>query len=219
MELDDVKVAWKTLDRRLERHNALNLRLYIDGKLDKARAGLRPLFWGQIAQMLFGLLFVLLGVSFWPAHRDVPILLAAGVILHAYGVLTIVMAGITLGHIQRIDYAAPVLEIQKQLARLRRFHVINGMVTGLPWWLLWMLPVLVLAVLSGNAQGQAWVVSFLGTGTAIGIAGLLGTWWFHRWSRHPDRPHLARRLDDSLSGGGIRRFSRVLDEIRQFEKE
>ena len=38
MELDDFKQAWQTLDRRLEQQNTLSLRLYADGKLEKARA-------------------------------------------------------------------------------------------------------------------------------------------------------------------------------------
>lgn len=64
MELDELKTAWQTLDRRLQQHNAINLQLFKDRKLDKARSSLRPLFWGQIAQMLFGLCFIVLGVSF-----------------------------------------------------------------------------------------------------------------------------------------------------------
>jgi hypothetical protein len=37
MELDDLKATWKSIDRRLEMQNDLQLRIYRDGKLDKAR--------------------------------------------------------------------------------------------------------------------------------------------------------------------------------------
>lgn len=219
MELDDFKQAWQTLDRRLERQNEINLRLYTDSKLEKARAGLRPLVWGQLAQIGFGVLLMLMAGSFWADHRDVPPVLISGLIVHAYGLAITVLAGVTLGKISQIDYAAPVLGIQKQLAQLRRFYIRNGMVAGLSWWLLWMpLPIL-LAGAGGNADGQAWLLSYLPIGTAIGVAGLLGTWWFHRWSRHPSRPRLAKAVDDSLSGSSLRKAQRLLDELAQFEQE
>ncbi|MEO7935289.1 MAG: hypothetical protein ABIR27_03440, partial [Dokdonella sp.] len=68
MEFDDMKAAWQTLDRRLGQQHALNLQLFRDSRADKARSGLRPLFWGQIAQIFFGMLMILLGVSVWSNH-------------------------------------------------------------------------------------------------------------------------------------------------------
>ena len=101
MEFDDMKAAWQTLDRRLEQQHALNLQLFRDSRADKARSRLRPLFWGQMAQILFGGLMILLGVSVWNSHRDVTHLLISGIIVHVYGVVAIVLAGVTLGMIQR----------------------------------------------------------------------------------------------------------------------
>ncbi|MHB8911868.1 MAG: serine/threonine protein kinase [Lysobacter sp.] len=219
MELDDFKQAWQTLDRRLERQNAINLRIYSDGKLAKARAGLRPLVWGQVIQMVLGTLLMLMAGSFWNDHRDVPLLLVSGLVVHAYGVVITMLGGITLEMIRRIDYTAPVLGIQQQLARLRRFYIRGGMFAGLSWWLLWVPFLIVLAGLDGNADGQAWLLSFLTINTGVGIAGLLATWWFHRWSRHPSRPRLAKAMDDSLTGSSLRKAQRLLDELAQFERE
>jgi serine/threonine-protein kinase len=55
-------------------------------------------------------------------------------------------------------------------------------------------------------------------GTAIGVAGLLLTWVFDRWARHPSRPAMAKMVDDSVAGGSLNRARRVLDEIAQFEQ-
>ena len=139
MELDDFKQAWQTLDRRLERQNAINLRLYTDGKLDKARcrpapAGLGPGRADRLRRAADADGRLVLGRP----PRHVPHLLVSGLLVHAYGLAITILAGITLGMIRRIDYAAPVLGIQKQLAELRRFYIRNGMVAGLSWWLLWM---------------------------------------------------------------------------------
>ena len=190
MELDELRQAWQTLDRRLARQNPINLQLLKESSLEKAGSTLRSLFWGQVAQMAFGVPFVLLAVSVWPQHLDVPHLLAAGIIVHVYGVATIVMAGVTLA-LSRIDHAAPILVIQKQLARLRRFYVINGLVTGLSWWLIWIPALMLLAGLAG-VDMYARAPSVIWIGLAVGIPGLLATWWFDRWARHPTRPRLVR---------------------------
>ncbi len=219
MELDDFKQAWQTLDRRLERQNEINLRLYTDAKLQKARAGLRPLVWGQVAQIAFGVLLMLMAGSFWPHHHDVPHLLISGLIVHAYGLAITILAGVTLGKIGQINYAAPVLGIQKQLAEVRRLYIRNGMVAGLSWWLLWMPLLIMLTGVGGNIDGQAWLLSYLPIGTAIGVAGLLATWWFHRWSRSASRPGLAKAMEDSMTGSSLRNAQRVLDEVAQFERE
>ena len=218
MELDELKAAWQALDRRLEQHSKINLQLLRDKKLVKARSSLHPLFWGQVVQMLFGLGFILLAATLWSARPDVAHVIAAGVVIHAYGIATIIVAGITLGSIRRIDYAAPVLEIQKQLARLRKLYIRSGMIAGLPWWFLWVPLLMLLSALVGvdlyaRAPSMVWI------GLGVGLCGLLGTWWFHRWSHHPARAAFGKRLDDGAAGGSIRKMQAVLDEIAQFERE
>lgn len=223
MELDELKNAWQTLGRQLERHDKIQFQLYRDKKLDKARSSLRPLVFGQVMQILFGLPFLLLAVALWTRAGSSAVslpwtTLAAGVFVHAYGVATIVFAGLTLGLIGTVNYSAPVVAIQKQLARLRRFYIFNGMIVGLPWWLLWVPVLMVLSGLGGtDLYARAPSVVWIGLG--IGIAGLLGTWWFHRWSRHPRRAKLGKRLDDSVAGGSIRKAQAFLDQIAEFEHE
>ena len=64
MELDNLKHAWQTLDRRLEQQNTLQLKIFRDRKLDTLRRHLRPLARGQAAQILCGVALVLLSVAF-----------------------------------------------------------------------------------------------------------------------------------------------------------
>jgi serine/threonine-protein kinase len=219
MELDELKVAWRTLDRRLEQQNALSLKLLVDRRLDTLRSRLRPLYWGQMLQMLFGIVLVVAAAMFWTAHRQVPHLLLAGLCLHLYGIATIVFGGVTLALIGRIDYAAPVLTIQKQLAGLRRFYIRNAMAIGLSWWLLWvpLLMMFLMGLYGADLYAHAPSVAYLGL--AIGVAGLLFFWWLHRWSRDGRRPLLAKFLSDSMTGSSLRKAQAVLDEIARFERE
>ena len=50
------------------------------------------------------------------------------------------------------------------------------------------------------------------------IAGLLATWWFHRWARRPERAAFGRKMDDSLTGGSLRKALAQLDELERFER-
>lgn len=218
MELDDLKTAWHGLDRRLQQQHDLNLQLYRQNKLDRMQSGLRPLFWGQIVQTLFGVLFIALAALLWMSHPVDAAVIAAGVVVHAYGVLTVMAGAVVLAQMRRIDPSAPVLEIQKQLARVRTLYIRSGMVAGLPWWFLWIVVLMVLAGL-GDVNLLAKSPALVWSGLGIGGLGLLGTWWFHRWSRHPSRPRLAQTLEDSITGASLRRAKAQLDELMRFERE
>ncbi len=219
MEFEDMKAAWQTLDRRLDQHHALNLQLFRDSRVDKARSGLRPLFLGQIAQIVFGALMTLLGVSVWSQYSAVTDLLVSGIIVHVYGVVTIMLAGITLAMIKRLDYAAPVLTIQKHLAQLKTFHIRSGLIVGLSWWLFWIPFVASFFAWSADVDFFAGLDGAIGWSVAVGIAGLLGTWAFHRWAQRSGRARLREAMDDSMTGSSLRKAQSALDDIRRFEQE
>jgi hypothetical protein len=215
MELDELKHAWKTLDRRLEQQNALGLQLLRDGRIDRTRRGLRPLVWGQAVQMLIGGAGALLFAPMWIAHLGEPALLLSGLVMHAYCLGLIAFGAVMQAKIARVDYAAPVLAIQRQLLDLRRTYILGGMLIGLPWWFL-TAPLLV--VLSGgaildNAPAVIWLQ------LALGAAGLLATWWFHRWANRPQRAAFGRKLADGAAGGSIRRAQAALEELAEFERD
>ncbi|MGN6111660.1 MAG: serine/threonine protein kinase [Luteimonas sp.] len=215
MELDDFKAAWRTIDARLQRQHALDLHRFREEKLQRMRAGMRPLFWGQLLQALFGAGIALLAFALWSTHPRAAAVIVAGVIVHAYGIACIIGAGSVLAAMAKLDNAAPVLDIQKQLSRVRKAYVVSGLVLGLPWWFLWIPFVMVLAGLLG-IDVFARAPGFIYASVAVGAAGMLGTWWVYRWSRRPAR---ARALDDALSGASLRRARAQLEELERFERD
>lgn len=216
MELDDLKQTWAALDRRLERQESLRFHMFRSDRLDQARRGLRPLFWGQIVQMLFGAAMIVLGAALWNTQRDTFALLATGLLLHAYGIVTIIAAGLVLAQMARIDYAAPVLAIQQRLGALRRTYALTAAVVGWPWWLMWLFVTIAIPGVGGvnmytAAPGFVWI------SMAVGVAGLLGTWLLHRRmrTRRPDPD-----AHDAMDGcGSLRKAQRILDEVARFEQE
>lgn len=216
MELDDLKAAWQTLDTRLSRQHQLQFELLRERKLDTARRGLRGLVVGQWLQLLLGIGLILLGVACWTRNGDVPGLFATGLALHAFGVLTTALAGLTIGLVSMVDYAAPVTTIQRQMGRLQRFYAFNANACGAPWWVMWVLVVVGFAGL-GEVDPAAPTPAWIAISFWIGIVGTLATW---AWSWRKGGCSEADQHENRGDGGdGIRRGRRLLDELRRFEDE
>jgi hypothetical protein len=218
MEPEELKSAWQSLDRQLKRDNAISLALYSHHKLTTARSSLRPLVWGQALQLFMGIVVVLLAAMLWSTKPDALPVIVAGVIVHAYGIVCIIAAGVMLNGIRSIDYAGSVLEMQDRLARVRRAYVVSGIFAGLPWWFLW-IPFLVVLMALAHVNLYAHAPSVVWFGMAVGVAGLLAMGWLYKYSRSDSRPRLRRFVDEAMVGRSLLRAQAQLDEIQQFTQE
>jgi len=216
MDLDELKQAWQTLDQRLERQAAINRHLFTESRVDKAKSRLRPLLVGQLIQLVAGIALTMFFAQFWIAHADSMLLLVSGLVMHAWSVMLVISAVMELLLITRLNYAAPVLTIQKTLAYLRTWRTRMAPWLGLPFWLLWMPLMAVVFQVLFDVEMHADVFWY---GIPIGMAGLLATLWFHRWSHRPQRRHLGEALDASSAGHSVARAQAFLDEIARFERE
>jgi hypothetical protein len=214
--IDDLKTAWQALDRKLERQHTLALHQFKETKLSKLRGGFRPLVVGQIIQAILGLMLALFAGSFWFDHIGTPHLMVYGLSLHAFGVMMMVFAIRDLALIHAIDYDAPVLAIQKQLAALRSWRLRAGIWFTVAGCLIWVPLIFVLFYLIG---ADVWVhqravvywnvaSGFLCLGIAYGIV------W---WSRRPGQERLANYLRESSIGKCVTRAQEMLAEVERFE--
>lgn len=221
MELDDLKTAWKSLDRKLELDNALRLAELRDRKAERMRHSLRPLAWGQSLQLLFGAVVMFLGAACWARHPGIATMVVCGLAVHAYGLAVVIASGITLGLARSVDLGEPVMAMQLRLARLRKACMVSGRIAGLPWWVLWMPMLGVLAGLENPVlpPGQLPVAEWIWSTLAVGALGLVGTWLFHRWAHQPRRAELGRRIDDYFAGSALRQAQAQLDELVRFERD
>lgn len=216
MEPDDLKSAWRSLEARMARSDAVQLALLRDTRMSRAKRQLLPLKVGHWLQLELGLGLIVLGVACWTRNTDVAGLLIAGIAVHAFGVLTVLSAAAMLVLAIRIDYAAPVLTIQRQLAALLRVHAFNASVCGAPWWVMW-LPVVVAFAGLGDARTSGATPAWIAWSLVIGGIGLAAT-WIYAWR---NRARLLARTDGPINcadgADGIRRSQRLLDEIAAFE--
>lgn len=214
MELDEMKLAWQALDHRLEQQHALNVQIFRDNRLDKMRNGLRPLVWGQAVQLAIGLLFAGVAGAFWTTHAHVTHLLVCGLLVHAYGMLLIVFAVRVLYLIQRLDYSAPVLAIQRQLADLRAWRVrVEAPVNAALGCFIW-IPVLWMNIAwygidLWSPKFMLWAVS----SSLIGLIAVVLVIWLMRCAG------LARKIEDNSAGRSVQKAEAVLNEIIRFEHE
>lgn len=213
IELQQLKAAWQSLDRRLEFGQRLQLENLRGRKLRSARNRLLPLVLGQVALMVFGLALLLLGVQAWNSADSGALVIGCGVLLHIYGVLTLAGAGATIGKVLTLDFAAPVLAIQRRLLALERWYIQLSLALGLPWFVLW---VAVWICLSKSDMGNpTWVVLNL----ALGASGFAAVLLLRAYARLTGRENWLRWLDESAGSRALARVRAQVGELDRFERE
>jgi hypothetical protein len=211
MELDEMKNAWLALDRRLERQEALNLATFRERRLDRLRASLRPMLIGRIVQIVAGAILALTLAT--------PHLVVVGASLHAYALMLIIGGARDVYLIRRIDYAAPVLEIQQRLTELRAWLLRTAPAFGAAGCFIWVPFVLWAFMVLFGADVYAHapeVVYWLLVSSAVPLAALL---LVLRWVRRPGRSKWAALLERSVIPGSVGKAQRFLDEIAAFARD
>lgn len=220
MELDDMKLAWQAVEQRLDTQMAFSQRLWREHRLDKLRHGLRPLRWGQAAQIVFGFFMMLWGASFWATHLHVMHAFWCGVVVQAFGMAMIVLAIRLLLLAQAIDFAAPVLDIQRRLASMRVWRVkVEAPLMVLMGSFIWIPIILMLIQRDWDRLGYDYwdrlpgLVPWLALNGLVALVLVLLVYWLMK------KAGRARWLENNFAGSAIRRAQAELDEIIRFERE
>lgn len=217
MDINEIKHAWDAMNCRIEQQDTfINNHLY-QKHLDKSRNALWPLFVGQIVQLLAGLSLIILGLTSWQSSLNVTHIFISGLAIHVYGILMTILSGIMLGKIRSIDYSAPVVEIQQKLAKLRFFYIVSSRLLGLSWWVLWVPFAITLFAVTFGVDMYSRMPLALTISLVFGALGLIATWLFHRWTKHPSRTNLRSKLDKAETGTSLRRAQEMVNELARFK--
>lgn len=220
MELDELKAAWHAMEHRLDATGRLGLLMYREDRTNRIRSSLRRLMAGQALQIAIWIAVITIVAPFWIEHRAVPHLLAFGLILHAYAIVTVLSSVVQLSVMASIDYSAPVLALQQRLARLRTLRIWSTLLLGLPWWLLWTVGFVVgvkhwMGIdLYATAPGLVWAT--LGFGL---IALAASVWLARRIARRAFATGKPARFADDIAGHSLRRALGELEALARFERE
>lgn len=221
MELDEMKLAWQAMGQQLERQNVLQLELLRQGRADRLHRHLRPLAWGQSLLIVLGVATMLWGISFWSTHLDIWQAVACGIFMQLFGTLAFALPIRLLVMQQGIDYAAPVLDIQRRLAQMRAWRVkVEAPVFAVLGGVVWIPALLMLAQYEGDPFGlnpwqhmrpgvMAWLL--LSVAVAVGLV-FLARFVVRRLGH-------GRWLENGLAGSAIVKAEAALEEMARFERE
>lgn len=220
MELDEMKLAWQQLDLRLAEQASLHRLIHRGQGMDRLRRGLRPLVWGQSVQLAFGVATMLWGISFWTTHPGVLHQMLCGIVMQLFGIVMVVFAGRLLFQLQAIDYAAPVLEIQRRLARLRTWRVrVEAPLFAVLGSIVWVPAMLMLIQYDFDQWGDDYwnhapeVAGHLVLGGIVSLLLVVLAYWLIRRAGH------RRWLENNFAGSAVCKAETMLEEIASFEQE
>lgn len=223
MELDDLKMRWRETERRLEDMQAeLQAVRRVADAANRGRTrwkmGLvRAVLWSEVA---FGVVTVLLVGSYLPASFVALKFAIPAVLLHLGAIGLIASAARQLWLLSTVDFAGPVVDTQRRLARLRRMRsrANRWMIVSAP--ALWAL--LVIAVphaligLDMYAEfGVPWVAGNLGFGAVV-VAAV--AWVARRFPAWYQQSRFIRALGDDLTGRRIATVTGFLAELDAFDE-
>ncbi len=207
MDLDELKQAWAQMQLRVER---LERR--------QARGALRTTWLRLWTAQAVWVVVVVASAMFWSGHLDRPPLVVAGMSLHVYGVVALVLGGLQMHALAAVDYSEPIVTLQTRLAVLIRLRARCSLALGLPWWFLWLPCMIVgLTALTGvEIYDPLWAALSL----AVGALGLAATIVIarHIAARTPPGRGL-HRLIDELAGRSLVRAAREVDEVARFARD
>lgn len=174
--------------------------------MERVEKSLRPLFRGQMLQVLIGVALIALGVFCWARNTQILHRVVNGVILHVYGVIVISQALLVCTRIRRIDYSKSVVDIRKKLDSLRSSYLRAGIIIGFVWWLMW-IPVAVALGFDDVLYPYSLYPSLV-----IGIVGFAVSLWLYWRALRSGNPS-AESWKRKLSGESIAAAYLALDEI------
>ena len=221
MELDDMKTAWRELDRRIDTGTERDRRIWKELKLEQTRSTLSWLAGWPLLELVIDILAVLLVGAFLAEHIHAARYAVPAIMLQVAAILKLSATIRQLAMIARIDYAAPVVAIQRQLAALRALRIRTTMWIFLLALLLWTpLAIVGAKALLGLDLYRAFGPLWIALNFALGVAVIPLTIWIARrhagWFRNA---RFLQQLADDIAGRSLTRATGHFDEITRFEDE
>lgn len=221
MNLDDLKAALHTLEDRLDASLDLAARERTARALDRTRTALRPLAVGLWVEVAVAAVIALwLGAFLYEHVGTLTVSIPAGV-LHVANGLVLAVCVRQLVMIHRIDYTAPVLQVQRELAELRAFRIRSTQAVLLGGIALWTLPLVVgVKTVLGLDFIAVFGLTWLMANVAFGLALIpLVLWVSKAYADRLAEATLVRRLADDLAGRSLTQALRFVDEVTAYEHE
>jgi hypothetical protein len=220
MELDELKLAWQSLDAKVEATQRLQATTVRQLKIERAHSALRPLVRLIYVELALGILAALLVGTFLGEYWQVARYSIPAVVLHIFAILSIANAGSQLAVVGKIDYSGPVVEAQSQLMKLtaRRVQVARWQLLLAP--LLWVpFAVVVARGVLGFDIYRVFGWTWINVNIAFGVAMIpVLSWITRRFGDRLERSGIIKTVADHIAGRSLESAMKALEEISNFER-
>ncbi|ALS95354.1 hypothetical protein [Xanthomonas oryzae] len=215
MELDDIALAWRSLEQRLDQQAALTGQVLSDLRSHAARAYLRPLWLRQSAQLLCAIALSGIVAHSWLRFAEQAAAVVGGVLLQVWCIALAASAACQLWLLSQLDFTRQLLQTQRALAQLRRWRTRVAPWLGLAFWALWVAVAdAAWRAITGLSLPNAWLLC----NVLVGVLGGIGIWLGYRRLQRSGHPWL-ERLDAAHAGRSIARNETLLEPIARFQRE
>lgn len=221
MELQEIKEIWRQYDEKLDKQVQVNMHLLRKIELDKTRSALRKLMVGPILLIVTGTFMQVVLGPFIFHHLALPQFAAPAILLELFAISMIVTSSLQLSIVAKIDYDAPIAEIQQTVEKLRVHRVYGTTMYKLSSPLLW-LPALIVG-LKGVTDfdfyahfDHAWIASNIAFGLALIV---LGIWLARRYVDQEIAWPWLKNLMEDIAGRNLAKARASLKEIEDFARE
>ncbi len=134
MENLNIQEIWKQNETLLMNTRKLNETLLREVKLDKAKSSLRSMLFLPVSTLILYIIMASYGLNFAFVNREVWYFAFSGVIISVFSVMLVVASVRQIKQILSLDYNAPILQLQKDISRIKVSIVYNFKIVA------WLLP-------------------------------------------------------------------------------
>ncbi|SHK04986.1 hypothetical protein SAMN04488028_102618 [Reichenbachiella agariperforans] len=220
IELENLKSTWATVEAKLDRNWKLNLKVIREGNLEKVRDKMKNLLRVKVITFTFYLIGGLCFAGFGIQHAAQWYMALTGGVFTLWAVLVCFTSVKEIELIMKLDYTAPVIELQRQLVTLRT-TIIRYFRVGVwvfPLYMGWV--IMAFQVFFGvdiiAVADQTWLYSQLGF--TIVFMFPLALWMHSKLiPENADKKWMQRLLQGN--GSQVAGAQAFLGEIREFEEE
>lgn len=209
MNLEELRAQWAIYDRKLDTLLRFNAETAREARLGKARTRLRCLGALAIAEGVLAAGFAIFLVAFIARHPESTRLAAYAAVLLAMSVPSIVLNVRQLVLLARIDYAAPVVAIQRRIEALRIARIYAGFWELAAGAAVWPLAAIVLLQALYDVDWSGVSVAFIGANGIVGAVAGAALWSFRNRGA----------IQAPFAGGALESARSELAELVAFERE
>jgi len=221
MDLEELRERWQEQDRKLDELRRAGARAVRGAAAGRAETAARRAGRGIVFELVLSLVPIFWLGSFAADHVRSPRFFFPAAALDVFAIATVVRLARQRAALSALDWAGPVVDIQKRLAtvRLGRARLTLWTLAVAP--LLW--PPLLIVALEGFLGVDAWAAfgaPFIAANFLFGAAVLgAAVWGARRYAGALEGPGFGRRVLAVLGGGSLAASEAALAEIERYARE